>query len=112
MELWKEEGFLIDWVKDGQECFDKLEESDEGYYDLILMDIKMPVMDGLTSAREIRKCQKPGAAEIPIIAMSANAFQDDVERSLNAGMNAHTTKPIEIEKLVHLISTYLEKADR
>lgn len=72
----------------------------------------MPVMDSLTSAREIRKCQKPGAAEIPIIAISANAFQDDVERSLNAGMNAHTTKPIEIEKLVDLISTYLEKADR
>ena len=74
------------------------------------MDIQMPVMDGLTAAREIRKSGKKGAQEIPIIAMSANAFKEDVERSLNAGMNAHTTKPIEIEKLVKLLSEYLSKA--
>ena len=104
--------FQVERCKNGKEALENYLQKPAGYYDLILMDIKMPVMDGLTSAREIRKCQKPGAAEIPIIAMSANAFQDDVERSLNAGMNAHTTKPIEIEKLVHLISTYLEKADR
>ena len=67
----------------------------------------MPVMDGLTAAREIRKSGRPDSQDIPIIAMSANAFQEDVERSLNAGMNAHNTKPIEIEKLVDLLSTYL-----
>ena len=80
---------------------------EEGYYDLILMDIQMPVMDGLTAARKIRESKKPGSLKIPIVAMSANAFQEDVERSLNAGMNAHTTKPIEIEKLVELLSAYL-----
>ena len=67
-------------------------------------------MDGLTSASEIRKSGKKDSQEIPIIAMSANAFKKDVERSLNAGMNAHTTKPIEIEKLVKLLSEYLSKA--
>lgn len=81
----------------------------EGYYDLILMDIRMPEMDGLTASRKIRQSGKPGAPEIPIIAMSANAFQEDVERSLNAGMNAHTTKPIEIEKLVELLGRYLRR---
>lgn len=97
--------------KNGEEALNSYLEKPDGYYDLILMDIQMPVMDGLTAAREIRKSNKPGSSEIPIIAMSANAFQEDVERSLSAGMNAHTTKPIEIEKLVGLLSTYLPKTD-
>lgn len=96
--------------KNGKEALKSYLKRPVGYYDLILMDIQMPVMDGLTAAREIRKSGKKGAQEIPIIAMSANAFKEDVERSLNAGMNAHTTKPIEIEKLVKLLSEYLSKA--
>lgn len=99
--------FQVERMKNGKDALTGYLEKPAGYYDLILMDIQMPVMDGLTAAREIRKCGKPGAKKIPIIAMSANAFQEDVERSLNAGMNAHTTKPIEIEKLVELLSTYL-----
>ena len=103
--------FKVERTRNGEEALKSYLEKPDKYYDLILMDIQMPVMDGLTAAREIRKSKKPGAHEIPIIAMSANAFQEDVERSLNAGMNAHTTKPIEIEKLVGLISTYLQKTD-
>ena len=94
MELLKEEGFLIDWVKDGQECFDKLEESDEEYYDLILMDIQMPKMDGYTATREIRTLNDPKCANIPIIAMTANAFEEDRKKAIKAGMNAHIAKPI------------------
>ncbi len=103
--------FKVERKKNGEEALNSYLEKPDGYYDLILMDIQMPVMDGLTAAREIRKSDKPGSSEIPIIAMSANAFQEDVERSLSAGMNAHTTKPIEIEKLVGLLSTYLPKTD-
>ena len=94
--------FQVERRKNGKEALKSYLKRPVGYYDLILMDIQMPVMDGLTAAREIRKSGKKGAQEIPIIAMSANAFKEDVERSLNAGMNAHTTKPIEIEKLVKL----------
>ena len=102
--------FQVERRKNGKEALKSYLKRPVGYYDLILMDIQMPVMDGLTAAREIRKSGKKGAQEIPIIAMSANAFKEDVERSLNAGMNAHTTKPIEIEKLVKLLSEYLSKA--
>ena len=104
--------FQVERTTNGKEALQSYLKKPVGYYDLILMDIRMPVMDGLTAAKEIRKSAKPGAHEIPIIAMSANAFQEDVERSLNAGMNAHTTKPIEIEKLVELLSTYLPGAKK
>ena len=99
--------YQVERMKSGKEAVKGYLQKPEGYYDLILMDIQIPVMDGLTAARKIRKSGKPGAREIPIIAMSANAFKEDVGRSLNAGMNAHTTKPIEIEKLVALLDTYL-----
>jgi two-component system CheB/CheR fusion protein len=100
-------GFQVERAVNGKEALKCFLRKEEGYYDLILMDIQMPVMDGLTAARKIRESKKPGSLKIPIVAMSANAFQEDVERSLNAGMNAHTTKPIEIEKLVELLSAYL-----
>lgn len=100
MELWKEEGFLIDWVKDGQECFDKLEESDEGYYDLILMDIQMPNMDGYQATKLIRQFADKEKADIPIIAMTANAFEEDKRNALAAGMNGHMAKPIHVDKLL------------
>lgn len=102
--------FQVERMKNGKEALISYLKKPAGYYDLILMDIRMPVMDGLTAAREIRESKKAGARDIPIIAMSANAFREDVERSLNAGMNAHTTKPIEIEKLVQLLRTYLSAA--
>ena len=100
-------GFMVERAVNGKEALKSYMQKPEGYYNLILMDIQMPVMDGLTAAGKIRRSGKPGALTIPIIAMSANAFKEDVERSLNAGMNAHTTKPIEIEKLVELLGRYL-----
>ena len=109
IELLKEEGFLIDWVKDGQECFDKLEESDDGYYDLILMDIQMPVMDGYTATKEIRSLERSDAKTIPIIAMTANAFQEDAEKCIAVGMNAHLAKPLDIEKVMITICHLVKK---
>ena len=99
MELLKEEGFLIDWVKDGQECFDKLEESDEGYYDLILMDIQMPILNGYDTTAKIRQMENPKKAATPIVAMTANSFDEDIEMTKKAGMNGFIAKPLDAEKM-------------
>ena len=99
MELLKEKGFLIDWVKDGQECFDKLEEADEGYYDLILMDIQMPILNGYDTTAKIRQMENPKKASTPIVAMTANVFEEDVKKSFDAGMNAHLSKPVDIKQM-------------
>ena len=107
MELLKEEGFLIDWVKDGQECFDKLEESDDGYYDLILMDIQMPVLDGYEAARKIRSLERPDAGTVPIFAMTANAFAEDMEKSRQSGMDDHINKPIDLNELFDKMASRL-----
>ncbi len=83
----------------GEEAVSMFSSNPEGYYDAILMDVRMPVKDGLTATEEIRALERPDAKKIPIIAMTANVFDEDVERSLNAGMNAHLSKPIEPERL-------------
>ncbi|MDD2355345.1 MAG: response regulator, partial [Lachnospiraceae bacterium] len=80
-----------------------------GYYDAILMDIRMPVMDGLTAARMIRKSGRPDAGTVPVIAMSANAFEEDVKKSLAAGMNEHLAKPVEPEKMYEILSREITK---
>ena len=99
MELLKEEGFLIDWVKDGQECFDKLEEADEGYYDLILMDIQMPILNGYDTTAKIRQMENSKKAATPIVAMTANSFDEDIEMTKKAGMNGFIAKPLDAEKM-------------
>ena len=99
MELLKEEGFLIDWVKDGQECFDKLEESDDGYYDLILMDIQMPILNGYDATAKIRQMENSKKATTPIVAMTANSFDEDIEMTKKAGMNGFIAKPLDAEKM-------------
>ena len=99
MELLKEEGFLIDWVKDGQECFDKLEEADEGYYDLILMDIQMPILNGYDTTAKIRQMENSKKATTPIVAMTANSFDEDIEMTKKAGMNGFIAKPLDAEKM-------------
>lgn len=88
-------GCHVDTAENGKLCLDQFAKSEEFHYDCILMDIRMPVMDGLTAAREIRSLDRNDAKSIPIIAMTANAFDEDVKKSLDAGMNAHISKPID-----------------
>ena len=109
MELLKEEGFLIDWVKDGQECFDKLEESDDGYYDLILMDIQMPILNGYDTTAKIRQMENQKKAATPIVAMTANSFDEDIERTKKAGMNGFIAKPLDSEKMFTILKQNIEK---
>ena len=109
MELLKEESFLIDWVKNGQECFDKLEEADEGYYDLILMDIQMPILNGYDTTAKIRQMENPKKAATPIVAMTANSFDEDIERTKKAGMNGFIAKPLDSEKMFTILKQNIEK---
>jgi len=98
-ELLKMAGADCEWAQNGKEALEKFERSEEGQYDIILMDVQMPVMDGYEATRAIRKCSHPQAGTIPIIAMTANAFSEDVRDALDAGMNAHVAKPIDMEQL-------------
>ena len=83
--------------------------SDVNEYDVILLDIMMPVMDGLETAEKIRKSGREDAGTVIIIAMSANAFYDDIERSIKAGMNTHIAKPIDIKKLIECVKKWAER---
>ena len=99
-------GFEVEWAENGQICVDKFEESEQGYYDAVLMDIRMPVMNGYDAAKAIRALDRPDA-RLPIIAMTADAFSEDIQRCLECGMNEHVAKPIDIEKLMRLLKRYL-----
>ena len=92
-----------EWAENGQIALDMFSENPKGYYDAILMDIRMPIMDGLQATREIRALDRPDAETIPIIAMSANAFSEDVQKSLQAGMNAHLSKPVDTDQLYEIL---------
>ena len=106
-ELLQEEGCTVDRAKDGVECVDMLEKVANGTYQLILMDIQMPVMNGYDAARKIRGLDDPQKANIPIIAMTANAFTEDRQVALDAGMNDHIAKPINMNVLVPTLRKYL-----
>ena len=107
VELLQEEGCTVDRAKDGVECVDMLEKAANGTYQLILMDIQMPVMNGYDAAKKIRRMDDPQKADIPIIAMTANAFSEDRQAALDAGMNDHLSKPINMSILVPTIQKYL-----
>ena len=104
-------GFTVETAENGQIAVDKVAASDHGYYDAILMDIQMPVMDGLEAARTIRSLPDKELARIPIIAMTANAFKEDEEASAKAGMQAHVAKPIDIPVLLRTIEEVLQSAN-
>ena len=106
-ELLQEEGCTVDRAKDGVECVDMLEKAANGTYQLILMDIQMPVMNGYDAARKIRRLDDPQKANIPIIAMTANAFTEDRQVALDAGINDHIAKPINMNVLVPTLRKYL-----
>lgn len=103
VEILKEFGFIVDCAEDGEECVEKIKSSDAGTYDLVLMDIQMPKMDGLQATRVIRKIDEPKKAEIKIIAMTANVLDIDKNNAIEAGMNGFAGKPIEIPKLIREI---------
>ena len=107
MELLGEEGLLVEHAEDGEKCCTMLAQAPEGYYDLVLMDIQMPVMNGYEAAAKIRGMADAKKAGIPIIAMTANAFAEDRQTALDAGMNAHVAKPIDMTVLMPTILRYL-----
>lgn len=99
----------VDHVKNGQEAVDLFTKSPEGHYDAILMDVRMPVMDGLAATKAIRASSHPNAKNIPIIALTTNYFDEDVQRSLEAGMNAHLEKPVEPEQIYRTLAELICK---
>ncbi len=103
-DLLEEAGFLVDTAGDGAEAVEKVKGSRPGYYALVLMDLRMPVMDGHSAARAIRALEDPGLSNIPIVALSANTFDEDRKQSAESGMNAHLAKPLDIDRLLELIS--------
>ncbi|WP_455619500.1 response regulator [Eisenbergiella sp.] len=105
--LLESRGFTVDTAENGLRALEMFSKSPEGYYHVILMDIRMPLMDGLTAAMNIRHLSNADAAKIPIIAMTANAFDDDIEKSKAAGMNAHLAKPIEPERMFHTLYDFI-----
>ena len=102
-----EKGAAVTKAWNGREAVEQFAASPVGSIDLILMDLMMPVQDGLAAARQIRRMNHSDAAEVPIFAMTANAFREDVTRSLDAGMNEHLNKPLDMEQLLSTIQKYL-----
>ena len=105
--LFGMEGFDIETEEDGESAVCRFSNSPEGYYDMILMDVRMPVMDGLEATKAIRKLERPDAATIPILAMTANAFTEDVKATREAGMNSHLAKPLEMEVVLREIRKFI-----
>ncbi len=108
-ELLAERGFEVDTAEDGTEALAKVEASAPGDYSLILMDIQMPIMNGYDASKAIRALPDPKLANIPIVAMTANAFDDDRKAALEAGMNDHVAKPINVERLMDVIERLLKE---
>lgn len=105
--ILEDSGFLVESASNGQEALSAFVKSGEGYYKAILMDLQMPVMDGYRAAREIRDSTHPQSLTIPIIALTANAFAEDMAKSLAAGMNDHVAKPIDYERLYSVLAKYI-----
>ena len=107
-EILEEYGFLLDTAEDGTIAVEKMETAVPEQYDLILMDIQMPIMDGYEATRRIRAMSDPVISNIPIIAMTANAFEEDRKLALEAGMNEHIAKPVDVQKLIQMLSEILK----
>ena len=105
--LLEMEGFLVETAENGQAALDAFGSHEPGYYDAVLMDIRMPVMDGIEATRRIRTMERPDSRTIPIIAMTANAFDQDSRKSLDSGMNGHLSKPIRVEELLGMLDACL-----
>ena len=108
MDFLEMTGVEVDWAQDGKQAVEKLAASSDGYYSLIFMDIQMPNMNGYEAAKAIRAMDRPYAKDIPIVAMTANAFADDVLNCKTAGMNEHISKPVDVEALARVLGTYVK----
>ena len=107
-ELLSAEGLELEWAENGQICVEKFQSAEQGYYDAILMDLRMPVMTGYEATEAIRKLERPDAKDIPIIAMTADAFAEDIQKCLDAGMNAHVAKPIDVRDVCRLLVKFMK----
>ena len=105
-KVLEKNGYQVKSASDGVQALEVL---DKEYIDLIISDIMMPVMDGLTATKEIRSIKRDDAAQIPIIAMTANAFEEDKRDAIAAGMNGHIAKPIQVDKLLSILSEVIRK---
>ena len=109
VRVLEKKGMIVDCAPDGQAGLEKFNNSDEGYYDVILMDVRMPVMDGLEATKFIRNLERMDSKKVPIIAMSANTHKKDIEIALKAGMSTHIGKPFDVKELYKVISLELIK---
>lgn len=107
--ILKELGFEVTEADDGTKAVEIMQNATPGDFDLILMDIQMPIMDGYAATREIRKMKNKELATIPIVAMTANAFDEDKQAAFDAGMNGHISKPVNIKKLIKMLQELLHE---
>ena len=107
-ELLSSQGLTLDWAEDGHVCVDMFQAKDPGYYDAVLMDLRMPIMNGYEATEAIRGLDRPDAKTIPIIAMTADAFAEDIKKCLDCGMNAHVAKPIDVREVSRLLQKYMK----
>ena len=107
-EILEEYGFVVDTAENGAVAVEKVASSKPGDYDLVLMDVQMPVMNGYEATKEIRRLEEPALAEIPILAMTANAFDEDRKNALECGMDVFLSKPIQMEELIQTLQTVFE----
>ena len=109
VRVLEKKGMIVECAPDGQAGLEKFNNSDEGYYDVVLMDVRMPIMDGLEATKFIRNLERMDSKKVPIIAMSANTHKKDIEAALNAGMSTHIGKPFDVKELYKIISLELIK---
>ncbi len=109
--ILEKRGIIVDCAENGEKDLERLADHKEGDIDVILTDVRMPVMDGLEFARRVRALKRRDAMTIPIIAMTANAFEEDIQETLNAGINAHLTKPVDPDMLYSTLEKYCTKSD-
>ena len=107
-ELLREAGFAVEVAPDGSVAVEKMREAKDGQYDLILMDVQMPLLNGYEATRQIRAMDRNYCKQIPILAMTANAFDEDRQEAIAAGMNSHLAKPIDLKVLLKTLSEILK----
>jgi CheY-like chemotaxis protein len=112
MSLLEITGMSIDEAEDGPEAVKMFEDSPENTYDIIFMDVQMPQMDGYEATTRIRALDRADARKVPIVALTANAFKEDVDKAMQSGMNAHMAKPVEMDKLVEVLFRFLPATDK